>query len=147
MSDTHPVQGAVDDARGDVEIRVEIEVHEPQALVAVAEGGRRAQLDRAVASEHEHRIAPLGRSGHARGHLPCPLRDRRQVRRARARRIRCPPERLHVAGVRDPDTARAERVQQTGVPQRSRPVLLPRRIGAGAGRSSHDGQRLLERHG
>lgn len=121
---------------------MQIEVDEPKALRAVAEGGSRAQLDRAVAAENEYGVAPVGRGGHALGHLPCPLRDRRQVRGPRVRRVGRPPKRLHVADVRDQHATRGERVQQAGVAQRSRPVLLPRRVRPGAGRSSHDRQVL-----
>jgi hypothetical protein len=135
VRDPHPVQGAVDNTRGNVEIGVEVEVDEPEPLHPVAQRRDRAELDRAIPAEHQHCAV---RPGHTRGHLSRPLGHDGEVRGARVPRVGRPAERVHVAGIAHLDARGRQRVEQPRITHRPRPLLLPRRVRPRAGGSSHD---------
>ena len=99
VGDAHPVERAILDAQGCVQVGVVVDVDEPDIRRCTGGTGDRAELDGAVAAQHEHRSAVR----QARAHL---VRDR--IHGPHVLRIDPPAEAGHVASVGDLDAALLE---------------------------------------
>jgi hypothetical protein len=130
MGHAHPIEGAVWDAIGRVQVGVEIEGDESDAILVagVQMTGDRAEFDRAVAAEYERNLPLLDDLANA----PCGrddvLDDGVEVLRPRPFPIRSPAPDGTVAIIDDADTVTGEALDQTRGSQGARRQFLTRRI-------------------
>ena len=123
VRDPHPVQGAVADARGDVEVGVEVEVAEPEALHPVAQPRDGAELDRAIATEREQRAVRAATS-----EATCRARSATAPgSRRRVSRVGRPPETPPRRRRRRPRPRGRQRVAPPRLAHRPRPLPAPAR--------------------
>ena len=138
MGDAHPVERAVLDALGRVHVRVVVDVHEADVGRFTGGTGDGAELDRAVAAQHEQRGALRQARGHFVGDRAGHAGRGVGVHGAHVLRVDPPAEAGHVAPVGDRDAALLE--ESEAVRRLDRPVAPApgRGVRAGAARSADD---------
>jgi hypothetical protein len=103
--------------------------------------GHGADAHRAVATQHKRELARGNRVTHPLRGIAHDLDDLRHVLGPRMLAVRAPPPGLSVAVVADIDPTGSERLEQSGLSQCLRRLLLPRREGGGAGRHTDHAHR------
>ena len=121
-------------AVGHVEIRVGIEVHEPDTLPGGDVSGDGANADRAITAHDKGDLVVAGRVFHPAGSVLRDLDDLGGVLRPAILAIRSPAPHLAVAVIVNLGACRRQTVDQAGLAQGLRRLLLARSERAGAGR-------------
>jgi hypothetical protein len=125
-------------ALGSVQIGVRVEIEKPGRPSTLDMPRDGADPDRAVAAEHQRRLAVRYRRGHSVSGLPDDLYDGSQVLVAWILSVRPPAPDLAIAAIADVDPGTSEQLEQPCVAERRRRELLSRREGARAcGNSEH----------
>ena len=107
---SHPVEGAWRGARRDVEVRVEVEVDEPDAVGALDVPGDGADADGAVATQDDGDLLGEDRFHHPRRGVVDDLDDPGQVLSVRALAVGAPAPALAIAVVGDLDAGIAKQL-------------------------------------
>ena len=123
---------------------MEVEVDEAQAFCGLLwgqEASDRAQLDGAVATDHERQVTRGARLPDPPGRLLGYLCHGGRVLRAAVAFVRPPASHLSVAVVRHLDPDAGEAAEEVGAPQRCRTLLLTGGEGSHARRHPDQAQR------
>jgi hypothetical protein len=140
VRDTHPVQGAVLGAVGRVQVGIEVDVDDTDALRPSKRAGDRAELDRAVTPHHQHcRVGREGGSDVLRGG-PGDRRGGIRIHGTRVHLVRTPAETGNVSTIVDRDAVVGQEPRQPSSAESSRGLLVAGRICAGATWRADDGQ-------
>jgi hypothetical protein len=145
VGEAHPVERAGEHAHGHVEIGVEVEVNDPNALPGLDVSRHRPDSNRAIAAQYERGLAGAGRLGDTARRIGDDLDNPVEVLRPRVAAVGSPPPPLAVAAVVHLEAGVSKQIDQAGVAQRGRGLLLARRERAGARRDADHTERAHDR--
>ena len=132
VRDSHPVERSVTNARGCIEVGVDVEVDDSQPARAREMPSDRAEPDGAVAAENKDRFAICKCRADQSRCLSCALDHGGPVLRPAVGWIRTPAPNGRVAVIDNIDANPGEPFQQPGLAQRSWRPFLAGRIGTSA---------------
>ena len=136
VRDTHPVEDTVAGGRR-VQIGVEVDVDQSNTGPVGDRAGHGAQLDSAIAAQHEDIVTVGERVRHLFGHAADDRGDCVGVPGGRMSVIGLPVRAGHIAAVVHDQTTTAQQLDQTVPPEDGRRSLLARPVGTRTGRRTH----------
>jgi hypothetical protein len=136
VGQTHPVQGALMDGGGNVEVGVAVEVGEARLP---AEGGDGADADRAVAADDQRQVPVGPRCGHARGRVADDVDHRGRGLGPGGVAVRAPAEGRAIAAIGHVQSRSTQCLPEARRPERGGRLLLARGERARAGRHADQG--------